>query len=78
VLDDEEVRKIVEKYKQENGNYIKFTSKELLLALYEKVDSHIKSCSKIDAQHSKDIAYNRAMLVILWALMGGVILNLMF
>ena len=58
-----EIRKAVEKFKEKNGS-ITFTTKEIVIAIYERLD-----------KHERDIAYNKALGIITTTIVTGLCLK---
>lgn len=67
----EEIQNANIKFKQKNGNIV-FTTKELVIAIYEKLDQHERMITK----NSGNILFNKATGVILTIIITGLCLKL--
>ena len=67
MIDMERIKKAVDVYKSKNGGMITFTTKELIVGLYDKMD-----------KMQKQVSYNRATVSILSIVTLGIITKLLF
>ena len=67
MIDMGRIKKAVDAYRERNGGVISFTTKELIIGLYDKVD-------KIQRQ----VDYNKAAVSIMGVILLGIITKLLF
>ena len=67
MIDMSRIKKAVDAYRERNGGVISFTTKELIIGLYDKVD-----------KMQKQVSYNRATVSILSIIVLGIITKLLF